>query len=417
MNCYILYKEYLTENYLLMTLRKRAITIEHIALKRRIDLTLTNSNIISFAAVSIFLPYILSAIVLTFLVMYIISNKYTRQLIFIHKGSKLLQIFFGYILVIPFLYKNWLGLVVGAGMIMAIIFGLFMRSVMTKEIYERVLHLICTLSLTSAGYAMFEKLINFIFDSRHSHRIASVFSHPNYFGTVVGTVIIICAYKILTNQNNKFFYYLVGFMNVISMYLCKSMFVWVEVFLGIAVLFIVLKKFRLLAFWLLVAAMGVLFIFVLDINIIPRISDMQVTIGLRKQIWALAIKQIKATPIFGHGFMSFSFIYDSTYKNRMIPHAHSIYLDMLLNFGIVGCGLILCFLLKYYVSLLWTRFKEKNIMITSLILAVSVAALVHGATDLTYLWIQTFPLLMIIISGLGADEKNGRYHINTDWFF
>lgn len=392
-------------------------TIEHIALKRRLDLALTYSNIISFAAVSIFLPYILSAIVLTFLAAYIIINKYTRQLIFIHKGSNLLKAFFGYILIIPLLYKNWLGLIVGFGMIMAIIFGLFMRSVMTKEIYERVLHLICVMSLTSACYAIFEKLLNLILDSRHNHRIASVFSHPNYFGTVVGTVIIICAYKILTNQGNRLFYILVGLVNTVSIYLCKSMFVWVEVFVGVTVLLLMLKHYRLLILWLSTAVLGGIGIFLLKLPIIPRLSDMNVTISLREQIWALAIRQIKANPLFGHGFMSFSYIYDSSYKNNMIPHAHSIYLDMLMNFGIVGSVLFLWLICKYYLFLFYTRIKEKNTMITSLILAVSLAALIHGATDLTLLWIQTFPLFLIIISGLGADEKNGRYHINTDWFF
>lgn len=300
---------------------------------------------------------------------------------------------------------------------MAMTFGLFMRSVMTKEIYERVLHLICMLSLTSAGYAMLEKLVNVIFDSRHSHRIASVFSHPNYFGTIVGTVIIICAYKILTNQGNKLFYILVGLVNVISMYLCKSMFVWIEVFIGITVLLFMLKYYHLLILWLSVAILGIMGIFLLKLPIIPRLSDMGVTISLREQIWALAVRQIKATPLFGHGFMSFRFIYNSSYMNNRIPHAHSIYLDMMLNFGIVGSVLFLWFLFKYYITLFYTRIKEKNTMITSLIIAVSIAAMVHGATDLTLLWIQTFPLFLILISGLGADEKNGRYHINTDWFF
>lgn len=302
-------------------------------------------------------------------------------------------------------------------MIMAMIFGLFMRSVMTKEIYERVLHLICIMSLTSAGYAIFEKLLNLLLDSRHSHRIASVFSHPNYFGTVVGTVIIICAYKLLTNQGNRLFYILVGLVNTVSIYLCKSMFVWVEVFIGVTVLLLMLKYYRLLVLWLTAAVVGGVSIFILKLPIIPRLSDMNVTIYLREQIWALAVRQIKANPLFGHGFMSFSYIYDSSYKNNLIPHAHSIYLDMLMNFGIVGSVLFLWFLFKYYLSLFYTRIKEKNTIITSLILAVSLAALVHGATDLTLLWIQTFPLFLIVMSGLGADEKNGRYHINTDWFF
>jgi O-antigen ligase len=378
------------------------------------DVSLTNTNIITFTTVSIFLPYVLTGIVLAFLSVYIIIKKDTRQRIFVHNGSNTLKLLFAYILVIPFIYKNWIGLAVGVGIILAIILGLFMRSVMTSRLYEKILTLICVLSLTSAGYAMIERLVNIISDSRHSHRIAAVFSHPNYFGTIIGTVIIICAYKILTNQEHKWFYFVVAFINVISMYLCKSMFVWVEVFLGIVVLLVILKKHVLLVLWLGAAVLGSFLIFVLDFNIIPRLSDVEVTVRLRGQIWRLAMEQIKASPLFGHGFMSFYYLFNSTYRNRRIPHSHSIYLDMLLNFGVVGTGLFLWFIIKYYVTLIKDRMKENNIMITSLIVAVVVAALAHGATDLTLLWIQTFPLLMIILSGLGAQEKTERHQITVE---
>jgi O-antigen ligase len=378
------------------------------------DVSLTNTNIITFTTVSIFLPYVLTGIVLAFLSVYIIIKKDTRQRIFVHNGSNTLKLLFAYILVIPFIYKNWIGLAVGVGIILAIILGLFMRSVMTSRLYEKILTLICVLSLTSAGYAMIERLVNIISDSRHSHRIAAVFSHPNYFGTIIGTVIIICAYKILTNQEHKWFYFVVAFINVISMYLCKSMFVWVEVFLGIVVLLVILKKHVLLALWFGAAVLGSFLIFVLDFNIIPRLSDVEVTVRLRGQIWRLAMEQIKASPLFGHGFMSFYYLFNSTYRNRRIPHSHSIYLDMLLNFGVVGTGLFLWFIIKYYVTLIKDRMKENNIMITSLIVAVVVAALAHGATDLTLLWIQTFPLLMIILSGLGAQEKTERHQITVE---
>jgi hypothetical protein len=131
-------------------------------------------------------------------------------MVFIHKGSNLLKFIFVYILVIPFVYKNWIGLAIGIGIILAIVLGLFMRSVMTKRLYEKVLTLICASSLTSAGYAMIEKLINFITDSRHNHRISAVFLHPNYFGTIIGTVILICIYKVLTNKEHQWFYYTIS---------------------------------------------------------------------------------------------------------------------------------------------------------------------------------------------------------------
>ena len=362
------------------------------------------------------MPYILTAIVLTFLSVYVVANKYTRQLIFVHKGSGMLKVIFGYILMLPLVFHNWMGLIVGIGMTMVVMLGLFMRSIMTKELYEKTLHLICSLSLATTGYGFVEFLYNLVMDGRHSHRIASVFSHPNYFGTITGMVLIICAYKLLTGQGNKWFYYCVGSANVISMYLCKSMFVWVEVFIGVTVLLLIFKKYRILGLWLSAAVIGAICIFLLNMNIIPRITDAGETTSIRLQIWKLAIRQIQASPWFGHGFMSFNYVYHAAYQGNMIPHSHSFYLDTLLNFGVVGTGMLVWYMIRYYLTMIKHRFTEHNIMITGLIIAVTMAALVHGAADLTLFWIQTFPLFLIILSGLGADEKNGRYHINTDCF-
>jgi O-antigen ligase len=291
-------------------------------------------------------------------------------------------------------------------MILGIVFGMFLRSVMTIEVYEWILTLICVLSLTSSGFAILEEIILSIVNNQYStHRISSVFFYPNYFGTIASTVIIICAYKLLTEQGQKWLYYFTAFMNVISLYLCKSMFAFVEVFVGIAVLLIIFKKYKLFACWLSAAALAGFMIFILNLKIIPRLDDATVTFGLRLQIWRMAQNQILKTPLFGHGFMTFTDVYDSYYNNQIIPHSHSLYLDMILNFGIIGTILFLWYFVKYYTAVAITCLKDKKPVITSLILAVTAAALVHGIIDLTLLWIQTLPLFLFVLSGFGGIEK------------
>lgn len=387
-------------------------TIENIALKRRVEVSLTGINIATYTAAAIFLPYILSTILLISLAIYIIVNRQTRQQIFINNGSGLLKVFLAYILIVPFLYSNWIGFATGAGVVLAVILGLYLRNIMTGELFEKLLTMICTFSLTSTGYAVIEKAVHIINGGRTGHRIAAVFFHPNYFGTIVGTVVIICAYKVLSKQDHSWYYYLVAAMNVISMYLCKSMFVWVEVFVGVAVLLVIYKRHRLLSIWLMVAAAAAFMIFFLDINIIPRLSDVEVTVRLRRQIWDLTVAQIIKTPLIGHGLYSYMFLFDSTYLNQAIPHSHSIYLDMLLNFGVIGTGMFLVYITKYYKTVTNICFKKKDVRIAPLILAVTAAALIHGITDITLLWVQTLPLFFIILSGLGAFEKNGVYNEN-----
>jgi hypothetical protein len=43
--------------------------------------------------------------------------------------------------------------------------------------------------------------------------------------------------------------------------------------------------------------------------------------------------------------------------------------------------------------------------VTSLIIAVVVAAFIHGLTDNTLMWIQTLPLFMFLLAGYGAFKK------------
>jgi O-antigen ligase len=367
--------------------------MEEIALKRKFDFALTDTNIV-----------IVAGILLLSLCLYIALNKNTRKYIFVHNGTKAMKMFFAYILVIPLLYGNWLGLVVGICMILALEFGLFLRSVMTRELYEKTLSIVCILSLSSSIYAIFENVITSLINHK-THRAAAMFFHPNYYGTIIGTVIIICAYKILTNQGSRKLFYAIAVTNILSMYLCKSMFVWVEVFVGVMVLLVVLKRYRLLSLWLSAGAVGCLMIFGFKLNVIPRLSDVGDTTMVRLRVWNAAIQEIIKSPFLGHGFMSFLFVSPKYYNGQLVLHTHSIYLDMLVNFGIVGTVLFVWYFVKYYASVFKQCFRMKNPMITSLILAVTAADLVHGCTDITLLWIQTFPLFMLVLSGLGAFEQ------------
>lgn len=355
---------------------------------------------------AIFLPYILAGIVLIFLAIYVTFNKRTRKLLFIHKDHKTLVLFFAYILIIPCIYGNWLGVIVGLAVILAGMLALFLQSIMTSILYEKTLRLICILSIAVTSCALIEKIVIHITgQSYNTQRIASIFLHPNYFGSIVAMVIIICAYKVLTLQGPKMLYYIIAALNVISLYLCESMFAWVEVFLGIAVLLVVLKKHWLLSAWLIVATFACFIMFGLEINIIPRLSDAEVTLRIRLRIWNTALKQIKSEPFFGHGFMSFLFLKQSYYQKKVIPHSHSMILETIENFGIVGTILLLRYTFSYYKSVIMVCFKEKKTKITSLILAISIATFTHGITDVTLLWIQTLPLFLIILSGYGAYEK------------
>lgn len=366
----------------------------------------TNSNIVMAVATAIFLPYILSAIVLVALSIYIIANSQTRKLIISHKGSKVLFLFFAYAILISCIYSNWLGVLAGIAITLGFVIGLYMRSVMTSILFEKILSWICMLSIVGTIWAVFEAIIiPVIFHGDKVNRASAQFFYPNYFGNIVSIVIIICAYKVVTRQGKMWIYYVIAFMNVVSLYLCKSMFAWVEIFLGVAVLLIVLKKHKFLTLWLLMATVGSFVIIVLNIDLIPRLSEAELTTELRFKIWDYAIMQIKNSPLFGHGFMSYLHLDKDYHLGYMTIHSHSITLELLMNFGIIGTGLFLWYFIEYSKGLYHACVGKNKCMIYSLILAVVAASMIHGLTDLTLMWIQTLPLFLLILSGLGAYEN------------
>jgi len=145
----------------------------------------------------------------------------------------------------------------------------------------------------------------------------------------------------------------------------------------------------------------------LDIRLLPRLSDVDVTIRMRQQIWEQAIITIKESPLLGHGFMSYGFLFNVVYNSRLVPHAHNILIDMLLNFGIIGTLLFSYYFVRYYYDLVkaWLSKNKDSEKATVLIFAVSVAAFVHGMTDITLLWVQTLPLFLIILAGFGGKGR------------
>lgn len=375
-------------------------------MKHQLDVFLTDTTIAIIAAISIFLPYIFTAIILILLTIYVIVKKRTRKLILIHKGTKSMLGFFVLSLTLTAFTRNWLGLVAGLAIMLAFLFGFYLRSIMTHELYEKLLTLICISSIIGVSCAISEKYLIPLFNTfYYKSRISAMFFHPNYFGTVTATVIIICAYKVITKQGSKHMYYTIASINVISLYLCQSMFAWVEVFIGVAVLLMILKKHRLLSIWLIAAAIAGFIILILNINLIPRLSDAEITILIRMKIWKSALEQIKNSPLIGHGFMSFLFIFNRKYLGQIVTHTHSILIDMIMNFGILGTALCSWYFIQYYITIIKICFKQKQVLITSIILAVSAAAFIHGTIDITLLWIQTLPLFLLLLSGLGAFEK------------
>ena len=86
-------------------------------------------------------------------------------------------------------------------------------------------------------------------------------------------------------------------------------------------------------------------------------------------------------------------------------HSHNIFLEPILSFGIIGTVILLVYLLYFYKRVITCHNAQNQIKITALILSLTCAILIHGTTDLTFMWIQTGLLYCLIMGGLGVEER------------
>lgn len=372
---------------------------------------LTDSNLVMAAAASVFLPYMISGAILVAIAVYIIINRQTREVCLLHKEFKGILYFQLFFQIVSLIYGNWMGVLGGFAFTLAAILGIFQYHVMTAELYEKSLSIMCIFSCFSTVYALVEQAL-ISGGYLHYERVCSIFFYPNYFATISATVILICAYKLLTKQGNRYVFCIAIVMNLINIYLSQSMFGWVEVLAGISVMLFVLRYYRFLASFVGAAILGILLILVVNPDVIPRISQANLTLSMRFQIWKDAVYYMKEAPLLGKGALTFA--YNTLQTGKIVAHSHSMLLESLLNYGVIGSAVLFGAAGKYLLSILKRCYHQRDTKITSLILGVIGAAAVHGITDVTLMWLQTLPLFVFLLAGAGAfknvtEEENSIY--------
>lgn len=307
-------------------------------------------------------------------------------------------------------YDNYRGM--AYAVLIYAVFGctLYLRSVMTRSIFNQAMDLVCVGSIWSLFVALYQKASTFV--TAPNYRPVSVFDNANYYGMIIEFVVIIALYRAFTNSELSAFYFAVIGLNFIGLYLTASFSSFVALFCAVT-LMLLLKKQHRMAFGF-IAAVG-LFTVLMAVfpQLLPRGSEaIDHTFAQRLSIWSASIKGIKQHPFFGRGIMAYQMIYEqfSGYKTY---HCHNLFLDILLNFGVTGL-IALGIYFGVQARLLYLRFRNNICMDMNILLtAASVAVLVHGLTDVTILWIQTGALFALIYTstGIGSNYIEKRVRV------
>ena len=347
--------------------------------------------------VSIFLPYYVTETVVCLIAGLVVCSRELRERVFDNPRASWLVL----PMLIPFyvaaFYHNYKGIGAMALLLAAVICAMYLRRIMTRELFGRLLHIACLCSIACAGVAVGQKIV--MWSANPFFRPESMFFNANYYGTMAVFMVLVGTYQILNHVRLRWVYLVTVFANLLGLYLCGSMSSLATMVISVMAMLLMFRRKKLVIMGaFLVLAGGILVMLVPELY--PRLGDVEDTFGSRVTIWSTALKGIMETPLFGRGPEAYPLAY-AQFGGYATYHCHNLLLDTLLNFGIVGTGLFAAFVV-HQARQLYLRYKhyicrEQCILIA----AVSLAVLVHGLTDVTVFWIQTGMFFLLLFSASG----------------
>ena len=364
---------------------------------------------------SIFLPFYLFVVVFC---LYIISLIFTGDMksILQKMGEHpMLLLFLGYSTVISILAQNWMGLVASVGMFLFTVFFLHYQSILSHKFFRLILQLVLFGSVLSAAFASLEhfqivKKFNYAFLSPnmqvwHQNRAEVTFFNPNYYGIICCFCIMIAFYLFTTTKLNwlKVFCVFAGFVNLFGLNFTQNRTAFPAIIAGaIIYLFTTIKNWK--AFWLSIGvfAIGLSFLFSSDLGV--RMGTLDSSMEERISIWDAGMALFKQNPFWGEGPLT----YMHSYPRINAPyheHAHSLYIDTILSYGIVGTILLVLSSVAPVRLMMDMSQESGKRPIIGLYLSFLTVVAVHGIFDLALFWIQSGFIFLLVMCSIPLEHR------------
>lgn len=364
---------------------------------------------------SIFLPFYLFVVVLC---LYIISLIFTGDMksILQKMGEHpMLLLFLSYSTVISILAQNWMGLVASVGMFLFTIFFLHYKSILSHKFFRLILQFVLFGSVLSAAFASLEhfqivKKFNYAFLSPnmqvwHQNRAEVTFFNPNYYGIICCFCIMIAFYLFTTTKLNwlKVFCVIAGFVNLFGLNFTQNRTAFPAIIAGaIIYLFTTIKNWK--AFWLSIGvfAIGLSFLFSSDLGV--RMGTLDSSMEERISIWDAGMALFKQNPFWGEGPLT----YMNSYPRIHAPyheHAHSLYIDTILSYGIVGTILLVLSSVAPVRLMMDMSQESGKRPIIGLYLSFLTVVAVHGIFDLALFWIQSGFIFLLVMCSIPLEHR------------
>ncbi|CMY48422.1 O-Antigen Polymerase family [Streptococcus pneumoniae] len=364
---------------------------------------------------SIFLPFYLFVVVLCLYIISLIFTGNMKSILQKMGEHPMLLLFLSYSTVISILAQNWMGLVASVGMFLFTIFFLHYQSILSHKFFRLILQFVLFGSVLSAAFASLEhfqivKKFNYAFLSPnmqvwHQNRAEVTFFNPNYYGIICCFCIMIAFYLFTTTKLNwlKVFCVIAGFVNLFGLNFTQNRTAFPAIIAGaIIYLFTTIKNWK--AFWLSIGvfAIGLSFLFSSDLGV--RMGTLDSSMEERISIWDAGMALFKQNPFWGEGPLTYMHSYPRIHAPYH-EHAHSLYIDTILSYGIVGTILLVLSSVAPVRLMMDMSQESGKRPIIGLYLSFLTVVAVHGIFDLALFWIQSGFIFLLVMCSILLEHR------------
>lgn len=359
---------------------------------------------------SIFLPFYLFVIIFISYLLWLVYTGEMKGILKRLSQHPVLLFFIAYSTAISLLAQNVMGVVSSVAMFLFAIFFYYYQSQLTPKFFRLTLEGVLASSVLAAAFAALEhfqivKKFDYTFLSPrmqvwHQNRAEVAFFNPNYYGIICCFCIMIGFYLISTTKLRwlRIFSMIAIFANLFGLNFTQNRTAFPAIIFGaIIYLFTTIKNWR--AFWLSIGVFGVGLAFLFSSDLGVRMGTLDSSMEERVSIWNAGMALFKQNPFWGEGPLT----YMHSYPRIGAPyheHAHSIYIDTILSYGVVGTvllGIASATPVRMLIDMSQVPSKRP---ILGLYLSFLTVVAVHGIFDLALFWIQSSFIFLLVMCSL-----------------
>ena len=359
---------------------------------------------------SIFLPFYLFVIIFFSYLLWLVYTGEMKGILKRLSQHPILLFFIAYSTAISLLPQNVMGVVASVSMLLFAIFFYYYQAQLTPKFFRLTLQGVLAFSVLAAAFAALEhfqivKKFDYTFLSPrmqvwHQNRAEVAFFNPNYYGIICCFCIMIGFYLISTTRLRwlRIFSMIAIFANLFGLNFTQNRTAFPAIIFGAVIyLFTTIKNWR--AFWLSIGVFGVGLAFLFSSDLGVRMGTLDSSMEERISIWNAGMALFKQNPFWGEGPLT----YMHSFPRIGAPyheHAHSIYIDTILSYGVVGTvllGIASATPIRMLIDMSQVPSKRP---IVGLYLSFLTVVAVHGIFDLALFWIQSSFIFLLVMCSL-----------------